>query len=100
MSIPAPLPEEFEIAVFQKGQSVQSIAFERIPRKDAQYMVDCGVAHWVNNRYKSIQMDMEAENFKVRDRSASMGPRVSWLAVNGDPVAVAIVNAWALHKAA
>jgi hypothetical protein len=99
MSIPAPLPPEFEIAVFAKGQSVQDCPTERIAKEDAQYMVDCGVARWVNNRYKSIQMLVQAASFKIRDRSASMGPRVSQLAVEGDPVARLIVLGWMGNKA-
>jgi hypothetical protein len=94
MSRPASLSPEFEIAVFAKGQSVQDCPTERMAREDAQYMVDCGVAHWVNNRYRSVMMDIEAAAFKIRDRSASMGPRITLLAVQGDPVAMAIVNGW------
>jgi hypothetical protein len=83
-----------EIAVFKKGQRTNSIASERISTADAQYMVDCGVARWVNSRYNSIQMMLEAASCKVRDRSAQMGPRVIELNAMGDAAAMALVAAW------
>lgn len=89
-----------EIAVFKKGQRTNSIASERISTEDAQYMVDCGVARWVNNRYNSVQMLMEAAIFKARDRSCSMGPRIIFLAACGDSSAMAMVDAWGGLRAA
>lgn len=95
MSTPVTLAEEFEIAVFKKGVSVKGIASERISREEAQYYVDCGVARWVNNRYKSVQMLIEAVPCKLRGTSCKPNHWVLQNAViEGQRSAIAIVNAW------
>jgi hypothetical protein len=92
MSLPVRVEEE--IAVFGRGTRVNGIPSCRMDRIGAQYLVDCGFAKWVNNRYKSILMLIEAANFKARDRSCSMGPRVIELAAMGNFAAVALVMGW------
>lgn len=100
MSQTAPIRAGMEVAVFKKGQRTNSIASERISTADAQYMVDCGVARWVNNRYNSVQMLMEAAIFKARDWSAQMGPSIIEQATEGNYKAVCILNAWGGLRAA
>lgn len=90
------LAPEFEIAVFSKGVPNSGIPTTRISRDDAQYMVDCGTAHWVNNRRKSIQMDVEAVQLKIRDQSAQMGPSVTLLAIEDSRHHQILAQAWAV----
>ncbi len=92
--IQAPLRVEIEIAVFAKGTRTNGIPACRMDREGAQYQVDCGYARWVNNRYKSILMLVDAANFKIRDRSCCMSDGVSDLAVMGDHAALALVARW------
>jgi hypothetical protein len=94
MSKPVSLDKELEIAVFARGQRTQSIPAFRMDRVGAQYQVDCGFARWVNNRYNSILMLVEAANFKARDRSSQMGPRIIELAAMGNHAALALVAGW------
>lgn len=89
------LAPEFEIAVFAKGSRTSGLPETRISREDAQYMVDCGTAHWVNNRRKSIQMDVEAKLLKIRDMSCQMGPVVIELAAQGSRYHSDLAAAWA-----
>lgn len=89
------LAPKFEIAVFAKGTRTSGLPQTRISREDAQWMIDCGTAHWVNNRHKSIQMDAEAVQLKIRDQSAQMGPIVTILAAQGSHYHQALCNAWA-----
>jgi hypothetical protein len=89
-----PVSPEFEVAVFKKGVKTTSIASERISKVEAQWFVDCGAARWVNNRYNSIIMLMEALPSKMRDQSAQMGPRVIEQFAMGDTRIAALVDAW------
>ena len=94
MSKPIPLSEEFEIAVFKKGASVKGIASERIAREEAQYYVDCGVARWVNNRYNSIIMLIEAMPCNLRGTSCKPNHRLIEKVILGRRSAIAIIEAW------
>lgn len=87
-------PPELEIALFERGQSCQSIPYCRISTEEAQYQVDCGTARWVNRKRKSIIMLVTRKELKLRDRSCQMGPRVIVLSVMGDKAAIALVEAW------
>lgn len=89
------LAPQFEIAVFAKGTRTSGLPQTRISREDAQWMVDCGTAHWVNSRYKSIQMDAEAVQLKIRDMSSQMGPIVTQLVIEGSHYHAELVAAWA-----
>lgn len=80
--------------MFARGTRVNGIPACRMDRIGAQYQVDCGFARWVNNRYNSIIMSVDAANFKIRDRSCQMGPSVIDLAMMGDEAAIALRDAW------
>lgn len=81
--------------MFAKGARTSGMPQTRISREDAQWMIDCGTAHWVNNRHKSIQMDAEAVQLKIRDLSAQMGPIVTELAGEGSYYHRELAAAWA-----
>jgi hypothetical protein len=88
-----------DVAVFRRGQRTNSLPSARIPREQAQWMVDCGAARWVNNRYKSVQMLVEEANAKLRDLSAMMGPNVTFLNAAGSSFHAALTDAWKPQEA-
>ena len=87
------------IQVFARGQSTRSCPLESIPRESALDLVSLGFARWVSDKRKSIQMTREPASLKVRDLSASMGPKVSQAAIEGSERHKHLVQAWAGHKA-
>lgn len=87
--------EDFEIAVFGKGDRTSGMPRYRVPRAQASEWVLLGLARWVNSRYKSIIMIVEAQLLKIRDKSCQMGPAVIERAADGSKYHAAMVAAWA-----
>ena len=83
-----------DVAVFRRGERTNSLPSTHIPREQAKWMVDCGAARWVNNRYKSILLLVEPEKAKLHDLSSVMGPSVTFLNAAGSRYHAALVEAW------